>query len=172
MCHVALQVFKKLLGAPRPDDTCLTTNGMPSSHSIISTGMLVWLVLEVTRRDLAPAGRRSGCVVALTLALLPVMPSRHALADHSFNQCAAGGLIGAVGGFTHFWLRGRAVETTSTAAPVHPRRDAVKSVRLSEVRATRPGETGRRGDGESACTLAKPSAGAETRYALRGRTPR
>ena len=139
---------------------------MPSSHAILSVGLLVWLVLEVVYRDLAPVGRKAGCVTALALALLPVLPSRHALGDHSFNQCAAGGLIGVAAGITHFWVRGLSVRTANTASD--PRRGA-----------------GPLGDGAQAASsggsaMVKPganvalNAGAETgaRYALRARTTR
>lgn len=184
LCTLALNegLFKKLLAAPRPAETCLTTNGMPSSHAILSVGLLVWLVLEVAHRDLAPAGRKSGCVAGLTLALLPVLPSRHVLGDHSFDQCAAGGLIGAAAGIAHFWVRGISVRAANTAPRLEKR---IKNPRLDRRLGAGPalddGAQAQAGSAGGSATVKPGSnlnvmlkAGAETgaRYALRARTTR
>jgi len=97
-------VFKQLLGSARPAGSCLTTNGMPSSHALISMGMCVWLVLEVLFHQCVEPAERAGCIVALLLALPPVLPSRVALHDHSVAQVAVGGLLGIVLGVVHFAL--------------------------------------------------------------------
>jgi membrane-associated phospholipid phosphatase len=78
---------------------------MPSSHAMITVGMLVWLVLEVVLNRRTGKQSRGPCVVALLALLLPIVPARIALGDHSLLQVMVGGTIGGVLGGLHFILQ-------------------------------------------------------------------
>ena len=82
-------LIKRNFPQSRPIASCLVSPGMPSSHSIISIGLLVWTVLELAER-----GSQARHVVAAAAVLLPVPASRVVLNDHSYEQVMAGSLFG------------------------------------------------------------------------------
>eukprot|EP00756_Hemistasia_phaeocysticola_P006110 Hpha_TRINITY_DN13687_c0_g1::TRINITY_DN13687_c0_g1_i1::g.122687::m.122687 len=81
----------------RPQGTCLHSKGMPSSHSAISVGMLVWCLLTTrTRRHGSPVPlRKLIAFVGLCLVLVPVPFSRVYLHDHSWVQVIVGSILGS-----------------------------------------------------------------------------
>ena len=96
-------VWKKVLSQSRPTGSCLHSKGMPSTHSELALGMFVWLGLELMfHRRHWPEERRIGSVIGLAVLLLPVLPSRQVLCDHSAAQVLVGGVIGAVFGAGYF----------------------------------------------------------------------
>eukprot|EP01065_Artemidia_motanka_P047769 TRINITY_DN7561_c1_g1_i1.p1 TRINITY_DN7561_c1_g1~~TRINITY_DN7561_c1_g1_i1.p1 ORF type:complete len:262 (+),score=72.01 TRINITY_DN7561_c1_g1_i1:57-788(+) len=91
-------IIKKLFPMSRPQLSCLHSNGMPSSHSAIAVGMLVWSVLTARFNysgQHIPLRKALG-FVALFLAFGPVPASRVLLHDHTVLQVVVGGLLGAV----------------------------------------------------------------------------
>ena len=96
-------VWKKVLAQSRPQGSCLHSKGMPSTHSELALGMFVWLGLELMfHRRHWPEERRIGSVIGLAVLLLPVLPSRQVLCDHSSTQVLVGGFIGAIFGAAYF----------------------------------------------------------------------
>lgn len=92
MIVVSEHVLKKLAQQPRPDGSCLTSHGMPSSHSVLAFGFLTFVGLEwvsfvgdtVTRWELT----------ALVGLLLPVPLARVHLEDHTIEQAVVGCFVG------------------------------------------------------------------------------
>jgi len=76
-------LLKRLLRQPRPESSCLKSNGMPSSHSALS---LAWS-WTMSRW---PAPFR-----AVIVFLLLVPWSRVQIGDHSVSQVVVGGVLGA-----------------------------------------------------------------------------
>jgi membrane-associated phospholipid phosphatase len=111
-------IIKKLFKVPRPEQSCCTTCGMPSSHSTISVGLFALLLLDalwrstnglddrtwsMSRRRIEVLGRVSfACTRNLSLRfvlcwgaiLLPVPLTRVALHDHTLAQVVIGSAIG------------------------------------------------------------------------------
>jgi acid phosphatase family membrane protein YuiD len=119
-------VWKRVLAQSRPAGSCLHSKGMPSTHSELAFGMFVWLGLELLfHRQHWPMDRRIGSVLGLAVLLLPVLPSRQVLHDHSAAQVLVGALIGAVFGASYFlvlhyygapWLNSLQLPALSVAA--------------------------------------------------------
>jgi membrane-associated phospholipid phosphatase len=90
-------VLKKLVAQPRPEGSCLASQGMPSSHCIIAIGGLL-----VALHHLRLAGHVTPTRAALMMAmLLPVPWARVFLSDHSVTQVMAGSVIGAALALLH-----------------------------------------------------------------------
>lgn len=94
-------ILKKLLQEPRPDRSCLLSHGMPSSHSLLSIGVLAYVALELVWGDCSLNGfrqwsRRDAIALfcALVLLLGPVPFSRVHLHDHHSSQVAIGSALG------------------------------------------------------------------------------
>ena len=78
--------LKYVVSEPRPAGTCLESCGMPSGHSSISIGFLIWyLAIDY-------GGKWKYAFLVLTL----VPWSRWQLQDHSFAQCIFGSLLGTM----------------------------------------------------------------------------
>jgi len=94
---VVSEGFKKIFPMPRPQGSCLHSKGMPSSHSAISIGMLLWCLLTLrTRRAGSPVPLRHVFgFTALCIMLVPVPFSRVYLYDHTPMQVIVGSILGA-----------------------------------------------------------------------------
>ena len=79
-------ILKPLAQQPRPPTSCCASVGMPSSHSMVSMGMTVWLLMECNA---------SWSSLALLLLLMPVPFSRLWLGDHTVEQVFCGCVCGA-----------------------------------------------------------------------------
>eukprot|EP01063_Lacrimia_lanifica_P019224 TRINITY_DN2631_c0_g1_i1.p1 TRINITY_DN2631_c0_g1~~TRINITY_DN2631_c0_g1_i1.p1 ORF type:complete len:272 (+),score=94.87 TRINITY_DN2631_c0_g1_i1:50-865(+) len=109
ICLVILcnEVFvKRSFPQKRPLASCLVSPGMPSSHSVISIGLLVWFLLErVDLRDVKGMSfDKPWKGLAALLVLAPVPPSRVVLNDHSLAQVTAGSLMGVATALAFFNL--------------------------------------------------------------------
>lgn len=100
---------KRLVESPRPVGSCLTSFGMPSSHSMLSIGMLVYWTLELFLGHSQLNGFRIRTTrqrIKQTLKwlslLAPVPASRVYLGDHSMTQVVAGSAVGAAMALTFF----------------------------------------------------------------------
>jgi membrane-associated phospholipid phosphatase len=119
------EVIKILVDQPRPQESCLSSRGMPSSHSAVAVGLFLFLVLDAAYRlkplvnisdksscghsfnrmlkgmMILPFGYLSKGLFASYLAiwsvlLLPVPISRVVLHDHSPTQALAGSFVGMI----------------------------------------------------------------------------
>lgn len=115
------EAVKLAVKQPRPDLSCLTTYGMPSSHSAVSVGLLVYLILDAAYRITPKRANQRSCgescmgmvkgffllpfgtisqgefsafVAVWTVLLLPVPLARVIVNDHSPQQAMAGVLVG------------------------------------------------------------------------------
>lgn len=93
---------KRVLGSPRPASSCLTSLGMPSSHAVVSIGMLLYILLElflgcnhINGFKMRTPKERVALATFLACLLGPVPASRVHLEDHSAVQVIAGSAIGA-----------------------------------------------------------------------------
>lgn len=119
------EVIKILVDQPRPPESCLTSRGMPSSHSAVAIGLFLFLVLDAAYR-LKPLltpnnnhscsqsfirmlkgmmilpfgsltqGEFSSYLAIWSILLLPVPLARVVLHDHSPSQALAGTFVGMV----------------------------------------------------------------------------
>jgi len=112
---------KPLVSQPRPDQSCLTSCGMPSSHSLLSIGLLTLVTTDTILRIASSRGQLPSATFeqAPLLTLTPVWPKpaissgeatvflsiwwiilfpipfmRVAIHDHSALQATVGSLIG------------------------------------------------------------------------------
>jgi len=93
-------VFKKLLSEDRPSESCISTKGMPSSHSMLSIGFFAYFHIEVFCKANLTSTSRWSCsdkmllLTACWILLLPVPFTRVMLNDHSWSQVGYGAVIG------------------------------------------------------------------------------
>jgi len=113
------ELIKLGIKQSRPVGSCLTSCGMPSSHSAVSVALLIYLILDAAYRidprvvpamkdtclkmvrgflvlpfDSMSQGEFSAYFGIWVVLLLPVPISRVVLNDHSPTQALAGSLIG------------------------------------------------------------------------------
>lgn len=101
-------ILKHTIRQARPLQSCDCSFGMPSSHSALSYGFLIWVYLEVgfplygfealssARSGLSPHYRRVTYLVAATICLVPVPFSRVYFFYHTVSQVLIGVLVGAI----------------------------------------------------------------------------
>jgi membrane-associated phospholipid phosphatase len=96
-------ILKKVLQEPRPERSCLRSHGMPSSHSLLSIGVLSYVALELLWGDCTLNGFRhrtrrdaTGLFLSLFALLAPVPFSRVHLHDHHGSQVVMGSALGVV----------------------------------------------------------------------------
>jgi len=74
-------ILKNLIRQPRPEGTCACGFGMPSGHAAITTGLLVWLSLELLLNNWNPTvivrWRNKGKMLLLGLLLLVFLPTSY-----------------------------------------------------------------------------------------------
>lgn len=98
--QTALIVFvaKALVGQKRPEGSCQVSCGMPSGHTLVSIGFLVWAAIEVGRAPHSTRLRRVSSLTLLVVVFLPVGWSRTLLKDHSWAQVIVGAVVGIIWG--------------------------------------------------------------------------
>eukprot|EP01064_Diplonema_japonicum_P018196 TRINITY_DN2688_c0_g1_i1.p1 TRINITY_DN2688_c0_g1~~TRINITY_DN2688_c0_g1_i1.p1 ORF type:complete len:269 (+),score=38.69 TRINITY_DN2688_c0_g1_i1:104-808(+) len=122
LCYVTVMVIcneilvKRNFPQSRPMGSCLVSPGMPSSHSLLSIGLLVWFLLEYTHNSCV----KSWWAVAALLILAPVPPSRIILQDHSIEQAVAGSLLGSASAMTFFAFMRQHLEPKLNNLCTHP----------------------------------------------------
>lgn len=113
ICNIAIGVtlivvneliIKKIVSQPRPAGSCLTSQGMPSSHSLLAVTFSLWPALEALfhTKQWDPR-KKAGFIALVWILLLPVPASRVKLQDHSELQVGVGSAMG-VGLATIFFL--------------------------------------------------------------------
>ena len=88
-------LLKNYIAMPRPPASCLRSFGMPSGHSAVSMGLLIYMCLEISIRRVETMWKLGICS-SLAVLLLPVPLSRIILQDHFPSQVMAGCALGAV----------------------------------------------------------------------------
>jgi membrane-associated phospholipid phosphatase len=70
-------LLKNIIAQPRPDNSCASSYGMPSGHSIVSLALLTWSLFELAS-DHWPLALRTRLALAASAvaAFVPVLPSR------------------------------------------------------------------------------------------------
>ena len=100
-------LVKRSFPQRRPLASCLSSPGMPSSHSLLAMGLLAWVLLELLER-----GVKSWNWLFATAILLPVPPARVVLQDHSLEQVTAGSLFGLATALLFYsFIRSRAARS-------------------------------------------------------------
>eukprot|EP00658_Telonema_sp_P-2_P028915 TRINITY_DN22068_c0_g1_i12.p1 TRINITY_DN22068_c0_g1~~TRINITY_DN22068_c0_g1_i12.p1 ORF type:complete len:232 (+),score=39.55 TRINITY_DN22068_c0_g1_i12:763-1458(+) len=103
-------LFKRVISQDRPQGSCLSSKGMPSSHAELSIGLWWYIQLEVFfKKELTSTGcwsvhNKLVVVGVVYVLLLPVPFSRVVLHDHSWAQVGVGALVGATVGTLWFVL--------------------------------------------------------------------
>eukprot|EP00760_Papus_ankaliazontas_P011611 PhM_4_TR14880/c0_g1_i1/m.107106/K07252/E3.6.1.43; dolichyldiphosphatase len=96
-------IVKRIVSQDRPYGTCLSSKGMPSSHSLLAIGYTTFTWLEMLlhhffikneNRTTFMNSLKLGFAVALGILMIPVPISRVELKDHSKAQVTVGSLIG------------------------------------------------------------------------------
>lgn len=110
MISVNELVIKRLIRQPRPERSCLSSQGMPSSHSLISAGFIVFVAMEclVGDIDISALRRKTTTtrwkiVAALACGFAPVPLARVHLGDHSVAQVIVGMAVGTLFGVAFFF---------------------------------------------------------------------
>ncbi|KAJ9455640.1 Lipid phosphate phosphatase gamma [Diplonema papillatum] len=101
-------LVKRNFPQSRPSASCLLSPGMPSSHSLLSIGLLVWLFLEMAENR----GIKGWWGFVAILILAPVPPSRVVLQDHSLEQVTAGSLLGMASAIAFFSVLRRSAKSS------------------------------------------------------------
>jgi len=114
-------LLKQLLQQPRPPSSCLSSPGMPSSHSVLSIGVATWFMMLT----LSSTGARGNSVTSSSnhhlqrqrhfltscflwaSASLPVPLSRVTLGDHTIPQVVVGSAWGFILAILYFALVSR-----------------------------------------------------------------
>eukprot|EP01060_Flectonema_neradi_P012857 TRINITY_DN1963_c0_g2_i1.p1 TRINITY_DN1963_c0_g2~~TRINITY_DN1963_c0_g2_i1.p1 ORF type:complete len:227 (+),score=26.57 TRINITY_DN1963_c0_g2_i1:63-743(+) len=94
-------LVKRNFPQPRPGASCIDTPGMPSSHSLLAIGVLVWGLLEMGESK----SLTMSAFFMLLMALAPVPHARVVLNDHSPKQALAGSLLGISAAITFVQVR-------------------------------------------------------------------
>ena len=98
-------IIKQAVSQPRPYGTCLTSKGMPSSHSLLSIGFTILIGMELAIHQTAVNWMtRAGGWFVLAVLLVPVPAARVNLHDHSELQVGIGSIEGIVLAFMYFAL--------------------------------------------------------------------
>ena len=85
-------IVKHLISQARPEGSCLTSKGMPSSHAMLSVGFWWYFHLELLMKPHLTAlhiwkpVHKAVVMVLVYLLLLPIPFSRVILEDHSWAQ--------------------------------------------------------------------------------------
>jgi membrane-associated phospholipid phosphatase len=96
------EIVKRIVESPRPLASCLKSFGMPSGHSAISIGVLVWMLLELITDTKKSVRRRILLGSLYCLIAVPIPPSRVCIGDHSPLQVGIGSAEGFVMGTLYF----------------------------------------------------------------------
>ena len=94
-------LVKRNFPQPRPGGSCISTPGMPSSHSLLAIGSLVWCILEMGESK----SLTLSAVLMLLITLAPVPHARVILNDHYPKQALAGSLLGISAAITFVQVR-------------------------------------------------------------------
>jgi len=86
----------------RPEHSCLDSGGFPSGHSMISVLYLTWLTLEFIIHPNWTWRKKTIGLIVIWCILAPCAPFRHVGGDHSWNQIAAGVVVGFILGLLLF----------------------------------------------------------------------
>ncbi len=90
-------VLKNILKQPRPSKSCVSSPGMPSSHSVLSLGFVVFIALEMFFHQWQFSRlTKLQIFIGSVFLLVPVPASRVGLHDHSPVQVGVGILVGAI----------------------------------------------------------------------------
>lgn len=102
-------IVKRIPGIaePRPSGSCLHTNGMPSSHAMLSVALWLWGSLETLMWPKFPTLKRLFVFVFWSVLLLPVPYSRTVTQDHSPSQVGAGSAIGCLVAVVFYFVLNR-----------------------------------------------------------------
>jgi len=104
LAALVVEILKVIIRQPRPPESCHTSCGMPSGHTLESMAFFTWFLLEVLRSKVwvpRPLGKAVLLLIAGVL-LLPVGWSRTATHDHSWPQVVIGGAVGVLLGIGWF----------------------------------------------------------------------
>jgi len=80
----------------RPSRSCLDSGGFPSGHAMIATLLLTWLTIETIIHPGWSIRKKVLVIIGLFCVFGPCPPFRHPGGDHSWNQIAAGVIVGFV----------------------------------------------------------------------------
>jgi len=98
-------IVKQAVKEARPYGSCLTTKGMPSSHSLLSIGYTLLVGLEmVFHQNLLHPALRVMIWFVVAVLLVPVPASRVKLKDHSELQVGVGSAMGFALAILYFLL--------------------------------------------------------------------
>lgn len=89
---------------PRPCGSCVSTQGMPSGHSVSSIGLSMWILLELYFGYALkwPIKTKIAWSILYLAIFLPVPYSRVYLGDHSELQVVIGSALGIVFAIIYF----------------------------------------------------------------------
>mmetsp|Transcript_29058 Transcript_29058/g.69208 ORF Transcript_29058/g.69208 Transcript_29058/m.69208 type:complete len:510 (-) Transcript_29058:45-1574(-) len=121
-------VLKHFLSQPRPEQSCCTSCGMPSSHSAFALSIWIFQLMDLSWRldfrhsswtwrsvsevfkspwrhwDVFTVQQFLVLCFAWSVLMLPVPASRVNLGDHSMSQVLAGGAVGCLMGMALWFL--------------------------------------------------------------------
>ena len=90
-------ILKNIVKQPRPSNSCLTSSGMPSSHSVLSLGFVTFSALEMFFHQWQYSRlTKLQFFMGSVFLLVPVPASRVGLGDHSPMQVGVGIIVGAI----------------------------------------------------------------------------
>ena len=101
-------IVKNIIAQPRPEDSCSTTYGMPSGHSLFSGALFAytWLLHHFCNGEFSG---RSVFFYGVMAVLIPT--SRVYLHYHTQAQVVAGSLVGVLCAVLFFRMKGKRQET-------------------------------------------------------------
>lgn len=97
------ETIRSLMSEPRPDESCLSSCGMPSGHACYAVGLFIFVPLwdsvsrSIIDEDQEESPRKSLHAGILAVVLLPITWSRVQLGDHYPQQVLMGAGLGAIG---------------------------------------------------------------------------
>eukprot|EP01103_Thecamoeba_quadrilineata_P014192 TRINITY_DN4160_c0_g1_i1.p1 TRINITY_DN4160_c0_g1~~TRINITY_DN4160_c0_g1_i1.p1 ORF type:complete len:233 (-),score=15.29 TRINITY_DN4160_c0_g1_i1:144-842(-) len=104
-------ILKQLIKQPRPIETCACGYGMPSGHAAVTTGLFVWIALELwlnnwTTKSIlgGESSTKLSRMLLLAAFLLPTSYSRVFFYYHTWQQVVVGSLVGVVCATIYFVL--------------------------------------------------------------------
>ena len=99
-------IIKQAVSQPRPDGSCLDSKGMPSSHSFLAIGGVMWITLEIMFHQNKRLVVYEKVLVWIVFAslLIPVPSARVQLYDHSPEQVGVGSALGIGTAILYFLL--------------------------------------------------------------------